>query len=174
MKQHGVVLVTILLFLFIFSLLALTGLSSSQQQLRMSNNLVAQNQFLQAVEAGLIAGEKVLLASPNSPCIKDNNLSSEPWLVGNSCVLSYNAQPVHYVIRRSYADVCLVTGVGMHGVALLQKGDIYQITAWVQQQHQPVMILQTTYARAQGEDCENPLHEIRPGRLSWREVYATN
>lgn len=174
-KQQGIILVTVLLFLFVFSLLALTSLSSSQQQLRMSNNLASRNQMLFSAEAGLLAGEKVVLTSSNSPCIKDAVAESnqlEPWLVGNSCILGYNSQPVHYTIERRYADACLVTGTGANKQALLHKGDIYLITAWVEQFNKPVLVLQSTYAKAQTETCIKPIAEIKPGRLSWREVYA--
>lgn len=129
--------------------------------------------MLQAVETGLIKSEQLLLESLNSPCIRDEvaeDVETQPWLVGNSCILSYTSQPVHYVIERQFTDACLITGIGESKQALLNKGDIYRITAWIQQQHYPTMILQTTFAKAKEESCVNPTNELKPGRLSWREI----
>ncbi len=172
-KHSGVILVTVLLFLFLFSLLAITSLQNSQLQMRMANNLTIYHQMLQAVTVGLKEGEQQLLTIPDSACIvysPTENMLIHPWLVGKSCRLSYNDQSVHYIIQQLMPDVCIVIGIEANEQVLLEKGALFQITAWIEQFHQPAIAWQVTYAKTLGEDCIDPANKIKPGLLSWREI----
>ncbi len=172
-NQSGIVLIVILLFLFIFNLLALSSLSNSQLQVRMSNNLAVKNQEQQAVEAGLLQGERLINQSKQNACSSTAVWKGSPVSVGNHCVLIYNQRAVHYIIQPYFKDACLVVGKGAAQQAQLKQGDIYKITAWLMQLNYPVLALQSTYAQAQDVSCVNPQNEIHPGRLSWRPVTLT-
>lgn len=169
-KQHGIILVVCLIFLFIFTLLALAAFSDSQLQLRMNNNLAERLQQREAAEAGLLAGEKVLLAAKNSSCII--NAVKQPWLADHPCTLIYNAQSVDYIVEPLLVNACFELDSDQEMQPLLKETNIYRITAWINHPDYYPIILQTTYAKTSDKTCLGPVSSIQNGRLSWREIYS--
>ncbi len=164
MKQQGFILVTVLLFLFILSLLGISALTNSQLQLRMSNNFVAQLQQKQAVEAGLHTGEMQLQRLADDALPKE--YYAQPWQAKQYFTIRYNQMEVHYIIEplRLSSLACL-----QGQTKQLQQGAYYRVTAWTVDLAQQPLIMQTTYLRPLQEPCVTTEKLLQPGRLSWRE-----
>ena len=164
-NQRGIILVSVLIFLFLLSLLALHGLSNSQLQTKISSNLLLQAQELQALEAGLTAGE-ILAANPQKSTCVIVESTVQPWSNNNHCAAQFDNLTINYLVEELSTDVCLITGYTANQEAILAKGDIYRVTSWDANQG----ILQTTYSVQKNSKCTDVISKIWTGRLSWREI----
>lgn len=96
-KNSGFILLTVLIFLMIFSVLTLSALALSQLQIKISNNIGKAQRDFQQLDSGLRLLETKFLNSSVVDCLVDQQ--DKPWLTAQPCKLQINDQPISYVLE---------------------------------------------------------------------------
>ena len=149
--QQGIVLIVTLIYLLVLSSLAVSALTISHLQLRMSQNYEVKIQAFEAAEAGLHAGEQVLKPSFHAAYLQKETGS-----------FHYENFLVSYYIEKLPGQVCLLP--------MNKTGDFYQITAFSKRFNELQITLQSTYAAPTQNDCSDHEKNIYFGRLSWNQL----
>lgn len=145
-QQTGMILAIVLIFLLILSLLAVSALSTSHLQMRMSQNFGDDVRLLQAAEVGLRAAEKKLIVG--------------------SYKLDFDGITVNYAIEPLTTDASCVFDDN-HSK---HSGVYYRITSQAGWNAKDLMTLEITYAQATAQKCANDKTAVQLGRLSWRQI----
>lgn len=141
-QQNGMILAVVLILLLVLSMLAVSALSSSRLQARMSYNLSDNIRVLQAAEAGLQAGEK--------------NLTDGK--------VDFDKIPVKYRVEKSSEKRCVIDQSGNKCM-----GYYFRITSEVNWNGEGKIALQSTYIQPSAKPCSATAKPIRAGRISWRQ-----
>jgi type IV pilus assembly protein PilX len=142
-QQNGMVLVTVLIFLLILSMLAMSVFDASYLQIRMSQNFGDDIRLLQAAEIGLRTAEKQLQAGQ----------------------LVHDDVTVIYSVEHLNATNCV-----WNEKHYKKSGIYYRITSQASWNEKEVALLQSTYAQATAQTCVNQQPAVQAGRMSWREL----
>jgi Tfp pilus assembly protein PilX len=149
-KQQGFILVTGLFFLFMMALMVLSLLNTVHLELRMSQNLSIASQQFQVAEAGLKIAENRLI------------LLAQRKILDLHQQLNYAGFQLSYDIKRFAMPFCCHEKIAY----------IYRVIAKARKTTaDAVLILETTYAVAENEECQGgEARLIRTGRSAWREL----
>ena len=142
-QQSGMILVTVLIFLLVLSMLAVSVFDASYLQIRMSQNFADELRLLQAAEMGLRTAEKQLQAGQ---------------LTRDEITIIYSVEPLS-------AASC-VWDESHHK----KNAIFYRITSQAGWNEKEMVTLQSTYAQASSQTCMGQQPAIQPGRMSWREI----
>lgn len=150
-RQQGFILVTVLFFLFIMSLMALSILSSSYLELRASQNMVLAAQQFQAAEAGLKLTEHRLANLSTLISELHEHFNYAGFQISSELIRHITP----YCINQSLAS-------------------IYDVIVRAKQVSGGVLILKTTYVKKEKTVCPNGLSTLKKtGRSSWRELSSS-
>lgn len=172
----GLVLVSVLLFLLMFSVLAITALNMATLQFRMTQNLIAGDRLFYAAETGLRQASRQLMSGHPSVCL----LTTQPlanyyaqqnaawWLAAQTCHVSSGDIKASYVIEE-------LTHVACNKIESAIKAGVnyYRITAWaISAASQTPTILQSTLAVTNPLKQDNvaicdKVHTLSAGQQSW-------
>jgi Tfp pilus assembly protein PilX len=171
LEEKGIALVSILIFLLIFSLLAWSILSRTELQLRMSRYINHASSLFYTAEQALDTGECALNAQPSSQlCLFQAPLKPAPWVTTYyACSLKTTPIASYYVIEKlpTYTPVCAIGNDKTQGAA-----EYYRVTAWASYQDNLPIVLQSTYVLVGIAPCVKGVASVKAGRLSWRELDA--
>lgn len=166
MNNQGIILPTVLIFLMMMSMLAMTALVVTQLEIRMSRNTINTVREFEAAETGLLAAEKTLQSTSFNKCLI--SLQAKPWQSKTSCTVLVDKNLVHYVIEPFPQFSQRYVWLQNNRLAAVY----YRITAWVSNHDNLPTILQSTYAMP-GQSCADCDIRIQIGRMSWRELIVS-
>ncbi|OGT37498.1 MAG: hypothetical protein A3F11_02455 [Gammaproteobacteria bacterium RIFCSPHIGHO2_12_FULL_37_14] len=175
-KNHGFILLIMLIFMQIFSLIVLAELMSIKLNLKLArdrwqktNNLLMSNAFLHKIENNLIFTIPSCVQSALSPQFLINR-STEWW--GKFACASNHTTLYHYVIEKLGNDPCAL-------IRIIDKNhtitaDYYRITLLFQSSAPKSfkIILQSTIVRPKTstQACTEIPHQVKIGRQVYREL----
>jgi len=172
MNQQGTILITVMLLLFVMSLLAMGGMESTQLEIKMTNNFQLKQESLQLAEAALHSAEKRLSKGASLSCQypqhASNYFSSKSdnwWLSKATCLMHFDGREGYYVVETLGNDPCVGIQDKKDPKKIHLGVDYYRITV--------SNLLQTTIVLASKQNlkCGSPTtRAITSGRQSWREI----
>ncbi len=166
MKTRGFVLVTVLIFLFIFTLFALSAVESNQIDIKLVANEKTHQQLSENAEAGLKLAESSLDDNCKACLAKTLTRNallnmSDPWWQLNGQQLVDNTR-------------IIIENLGLDPCARINKktaSNYYRITAKASDNEQyQTVLLQSTIAlpHKTTQVCDGTIRKIQAGRQSWR------
>lgn len=177
LSSSGFVLVTVLLFLQVFSLISLYGLMYASTTMKRNDHLwygyndrLKSNQFLQKLESGVVLDP----AACNIPVTPSPVLARKPisWWQLHTCSANADGIRYYYAVESLGDDPCGVTEKGNRNQWLI--ANYYRITLFMlpDKLKGAKYLLQSTIALSgvQALACEGNLHRVKPGRQTWREI----
>lgn len=141
-QQNGMILATVLILLLILSILAVSAMSSSRLQARMSYNLSDDIRVLQAAEAGLQIAEKTLTDGE----------------------MQFDKISVTYKLRNLTEKRCVLDQSGNKSM-----GNYFSIISEASWNGEGKISLQSIYIQPSIKPCSATAKPIQAGRISWRQ-----
>lgn len=178
LKQRGIILATVLLFLSLLSLLGIHSLQSSLLQTKLSQHFQQSVFLFDRAEAALQIAEQQVRTAPcrTSTQVGPNDIivkHSTWWLSAITCKIAAPNLHLRFFIQALGTNNC-----DKLASSLKPGVNYYRATVWVADSalsHQ--VLLQSTYATqafnlptvAKASLCRYG-HTIKSGRLSWRQL----
>lgn len=172
-KHYGITLITVLIFLQIFSLFALYELTASRLALKMSHHWYQQQLLLIQSEKILATLEKTIINNPEVcqiPVTNVRELIAKPlswWQREPVCSGNFQMIQYYYVIEALGMDPCAAISPEKKGA------DYFRITLFVTLKNNPAKkIMQSTLVthHAISQSCEGIKHSVKVGRQMWYEI----
>jgi len=173
-KLSGFVLFTTLIFLQIFSMLSLYGMTTSRLLLKAETQrwekIKTVNMtkiLLRQIEDSLLIELPACLVSPTT----SQALIKQPiaWWQQVACSGILARNQYYYVVEFLGKDAC-----GMMNAVTRISAQYYRITLYFQPHHAwgANILLQSTLAKESDEfsSCTQQLHKVSPGEQMWREL----
>lgn len=174
---HGFVLLIVLVFLQLFSLLGLYGLTTASITTRTNRHLWQRDRDL-LVSKKLLHDIENQLSADSLTCViqrlSRSVLARKPisWWQQNACSGNLIEMRYYYVMETLGNDPCGVLGKDDNNQAVIPK--YYRITLYVlpDKMRRAKLILQSTMAKQSEERsiCSGTPHQVELGRQMWRPI----
>lgn len=173
-QQTGHVLMTVLVFLVVFSLLGMSALTTTQLEMHGVRNWQDSSLEFAAAEAALQKAEQQLSDKHPPNCLRMGflmkGLDESPWQRLPSCKGPYPNPliSVHYVVEKNPKSICFISNNGP-----MTEGFYYRVTALAGRGQELPTLLQTTYLQLTVKPCLEPVktdYLIKEGQLSWCQL----
>jgi Tfp pilus assembly protein PilX len=165
------ILITVLIFIFISSLLVLASLSDALLANKLSHNLHRQHLSMVAAEAGLRQAEQALANKTHLSCLYDAPLNIDLGIQNinwwqHQCQGHFPNSHVYYVLETLPVSSCVAMPQAANHLIKLYRVTSFAKTAGA------LTLLQSVYALQTHSNCLLMTHQPHQslGRLSWRQI----